>query len=150
VLLFCAENSRQRSLQLCWERFLRIFSNQSYVGIASEKAHRVDITLARTAQMTAALSHVDNWPGITNAAAEHRRKKLFRFLKPNLVGPISFGPLSGDGPWVFPTTHEGIVRRVRGNTASSNLFDATLGSYDWMAYRSGPAALLTSADKVIE
>jgi hypothetical protein len=69
--------------------------DNSYVGIASEKAHLVNITLARTVQMSATQSHqwcparynrlnsVDNWPGIANAIAEHRCKKLFGFLRSN-------------------------------------------------------------------
>jgi hypothetical protein len=83
-ILFCAENSRQRSLLLCWERFLKNLLDSNYVGIASEKARRVIITLARTAQMTATASPnrvrselstrhscfggVDNCPDVANAA----------------------------------------------------------------------------------
>jgi hypothetical protein len=55
--LLCAENQRQRSLLLSWERFLRNFLDRSYVSIAPEKARWVIITLARTARMTATANH---------------------------------------------------------------------------------------------
>jgi hypothetical protein len=45
-----------RSLLLCRERFLRILFDRSDVNIASGKTQRVTITLARTAQMAAALT----------------------------------------------------------------------------------------------